>query len=108
MNTKDERREVSDYMDSLSERLYQIAYDNDWNLATLSIQSGISLRELYNIMYGRKGDIKLSTLAKISENLGEPIPSLIGIRKNPFEEHFKVLLQLHSDMGKYLKRSVSL
>lgn len=108
MNNNTKNMNTNEYLDALSERLFEIVSEKDWSLTRLSLETGISYRELYAIIYGKKGDIRLSTLVKISQNLNEPIPNLLGITKNPFEEYMKGLLKFNSDMAAYLKRSVAL
>lgn len=95
---------TNEYLDALSKRLYEIANKNDWSLSTLSKRSGLSYRELHDVMHGKKNDIRLSTLSTISQNLEEPIPSLIGIVRNPFEQYNKALLKLNAEMSIVLKR----
>lgn len=108
MNNNMENMNTNEYLYALSERLCEIVSKKDWSLTKLSLETGISCRELYAIINREKGDIRLSTLVKISQNLNEPITNLIGITKNPFEEYMKGLLKFNSDMAAYLKRSVAL
>ncbi len=65
-------------MRTLREELYITLRKNDWTLTRMSIECGISYRELQNILYNQSKDIRLSTLSKISEGTGKPISSLIG------------------------------
>lgn len=99
---------TNEYLDALSKRLYEIANKNSWSLMKLSLETGLSYRELQKILYEGKDDIRLSTLVKISENLGEPISMLLGIERNPFEERLKSLLKLCNETSIALKRGAAL
>lgn len=99
---------TNEYLDALSKRLYEIANKNDWSLTKLSLETDVSYRELYAIMNREKGDIRFSTLVKISQNLNEPLANLIGIGMNPIRDYMKAILQLHREAEGYLKRGASL
>lgn len=61
----------------LKKQLLIIMAKKNWTLIRLSIECGISLRELKAILYNEKKDIRLSTLTRISEGLDKSVSYLI-------------------------------
>lgn len=66
---------------ALRKQILIIMAKKNWTLIRLAIECEISLRELKAILYNEKKDIKLSTLARISEGLNKPISFLIYSEK---------------------------
>lgn len=108
MNNNTKNMNTNEYLDEIGKRLYEISIQKNWGVEKLSEESGVSYRQLYDILYGHSHDMKLSTLVRISQNLDEPITNLLGITKNPIEEYTKALFKIHSEVGAYLKRGVAL
>lgn len=66
------------YMKVLRNQILKEMNSKDWSITRLSVECGISARELSYILSGKKEGLRFSTLVKISDGIGKPVSFLIG------------------------------
>lgn len=66
------------YMNTLRNQILKEMDRKNWNITRMSVECGISSRELSYILSGKKEGLRFSTLVKLSDGIGKSISSLIG------------------------------
>lgn len=77
------RTEATPYLKNLSDCIIQVMNERGWSARMTADFCGISGYELSFILRGAKDDIRLSTLAKISQGLDIPVEVLLTRRVRP-------------------------
>ena len=93
-------------MGILRNQLLSVMDKNNWSITRLSVECGISARELSYILSGKKIDIRLSTVMKIAEGIERPVSCLIseeGLNKYKNEA---LIYKLYAEIGNYINEGV--
>lgn len=95
---------MNDCLKTLREQLIFEASKNDWNLTQLSVQCDTPYRTMFDILSGKKADIRLYTIIRISENLGIPVTHLIGKNEKIMDENKVFLTKMYDNMRIHMQK----
>lgn len=76
------RSEAIPYLKNIADCIFRVMYERNWSIIMTAGFCGISESELARILKGGK-DIRISTIARISEGLDIPVESLLTRRVRP-------------------------
>ncbi len=91
-------------MENLRQQLFRHMSRTGCSMKHMSEECGISLRELNYILDGKKKDIRLSTVVRISEGIRRPVTCLISEEESNKYENVMFIHKLHTEISGYVDK----
>ncbi|EOS48343.1 hypothetical protein C810_01433 [Lachnospiraceae bacterium A2] len=92
-------------MENLRHQLLRYMGRTGCSMKRMSQECGISIRELNYILDGKKKDIRLSTVVRISEGIRKPLPCLISEEESKKYENIMFIHKLHAEISGYVDKA---
>lgn len=94
------------YMDAISESICEVLAKKGWSVTAAAGLCQISRRKFTDLASGKAKGVRLSTLVKVSEGIGVPLGSLIGIDRERSKER-ESQRELDREVSFHMRKAVS-